>query len=255
MTPYFSDTLNILTNVKEVKEFPYPFAAIGDCLPDHIYKRLVETRPDWRLIAGKHADDNNKRHDLSAVRALDVNWVNPLWKQFIEYHTSRPFYIQILRKFGTYFEQFYPHLNFNKFTTALRGSGDNADIYMDCQISINTPVKEKSAVSGPHLDNATELWAALLYMKEPEDKAGGNLVIHKCTDIPRFYGKRKCREEQIRTYGILPYEANNMGCFMNSPFSIHSVTEREVTQSPRLFVNISLEFLKDDKALFQIGNT
>lgn len=246
MSKYFSDTCNILSGIAGIQEFPFPFAVTKQCFPEEIYNELVKTRPSWKAIMCGREIENNKRIDMPASLLLKSDHLAPIWRDFIEYHTSRNFYLKILDKFEGYFEEFYPHLTImRKYKTAIRYSGDEADIYLDCQLSINTPVKEKSTVNTPHVDNPLELWASLLYMRDPEDTAGGDLVIHKCVRPPIFQGRREAEQDCIRNYARVGYQPNTFVCFVNSPISIHSVTERDITDSPRLLVNISLEFKKE----------
>lgn len=248
MSRYFSDTNNILSGAY-IQEFPYPHGVGHDCFSEEIYNELAKTRLPWELIAGDDKDANNKRVDLSADDALKLD-LSPIWREFIEYHTSHSFYLQILNRFEPYFKQYYPHLNLRDFKTAIRYGDKEADIYLDCQIGINTPVKERCTVSDPHLDNTSELWACLFYMPIDGDEAGGDFIIYKCRDLPQAYGKRQIYADELVEYARVPYKANTMACFVNSPFSIHAVTKRNVTDKPRLLVNITLEF--KNKALFNL---
>lgn len=249
MTRFFNDTVNILSNVN-VREFPYPHGVTLECLPPELYRMLAQARPDWEFIAEGYKSQNNKRVDLPAVHALNSYHVPDIWKDFIDYHVSHSFYLRVLDRFEPYFKEFYPELNLREFTTAPRYSQQKADIYLDCQIGVNTPVREEGTVSYPHLDSNQELWAALMYMRADDDYAGGDLIIHKCKEIPQMYGKRQIRKESLIPYERIPYKANTLACFVNTPYSIHSVTNRKVTEKPRLLVNLSLEFM--DKKLFEL---
>lgn len=243
MGKYFNDTCNVLSSAGKVQKYPFPYAGSFACLPDDIYAELAASRPPWQAIAQEGASLNNKRIDMPAAALLQSVNIAPIWREFVEYHTSRDFYLQILDRFEYSFKEYHPHIgDMRKFKTAVRWSGEGADIYLDCQLSINTPVKEKSTVNHPHVDNPLELWAALLYMKEPDDDAGGDLILHKCIKPPKFHGKREADLDCIKPVLQIPYSPNTFISFVNSPFSIHSVTEREVTEKPRLMVNISLEF-------------
>lgn len=245
MPKYFSDTLNVLSNISKVKEFPFPYAGSFGCFPEEVYNALAKTRPDWKSIVSGRPIENNRRMDIQAHNLLKGD-LHPLWRDFTEYHTSKSFYHKILDHFESYFMQYHPRLkNMRDYKTGIRFSGEEADIYLDCQLSINTPVTEKSTVNHPHVDNPLELWASLLYMKEPDDNAGGNLVLHKCVKPPTFHPKREADLDCIRPVLQIPYSPNVYTCFVNSPMSIHSVTEREVTEKARLMVNISLEFEKE----------
>lgn len=239
MTKYFNDMFNVLTNVVDVRELPYPYAFTTRCLQSDVYAELKEKRPDWKKIAGNGSGTNNKRIDWSYQLGLD--FCEPIWKDFIKYHTSHAFYRQILFKFGRYLKQFYPKIDFDGATIGLRGSGEKADLYLDCLIGINTPVTQKSSVSPPHLDHPNELWAGMLYMRADDDFAGGDFIVDKLTGIPREYGKRQIHKEEVLPYSIVPYQQNTFVGFVNSPISVHEVSEREVTNSPRLLVNFVLE--------------
>ena len=50
---------------------------------------------------------------------------------------------------------------------------------MDCQVAMNSPVRAKSAVRGPHLDGPGEVWAGLLYFRHAKDdvSTGGELQV------------------------------------------------------------------------------
>lgn len=243
----FSDQQNILSSVTDIHEYPFPYGKTYNCLPIHIYNVLASTRPKL-----DHQDNNNRRFNVLARDILENDLVQPLWKEFAVYHTSQSFYRVILSKFGKYFKQFYPQHDFEKYSCGVRGSSKDADIYLDCQISVNSPVTSKSTVSVPHVDEPHELWASLFYMREPDDNAGGNLVLHKYRQIPVMTGKRCVSPHDIIDVETIRYEANSLACFMNSAISAHSVTPREVTNKCRLFCNVNLEFADSKPELFSL---
>lgn len=247
MLQYFNDTLNILSSIGEVREYPYPYGKTYTCFPPDIYKLLADSRPSMNGL-----DKNNSRFNIFANEIINSNKIPGIWKDFTTYHTSQNFYRVILSKFGRYFNEFYPQHDFEKFTCGVRNGGDRADIYLDCQISFNSPVLKKSTVSVPHLDEPHELWASLFYMREPDDSAGGDLVLHKCRQIPKMTGKRCISPNDLIDVDTIRYEANSLACFMNSAGSVHSVTEREITNKCRLFCNINLEFPNDAQELFDL---
>lgn len=242
MTKYFSDTCNILTNIREVREEPFPFASTLFCLPETLYAELARTRPEVR------GNGNNKRFNLGAKELLERRDLPEIWRDFIEYHTSFNFACRIWNRFDVGFKKHYPELP-PMFKVGIRDIDKDCDIYLDVQLAINSPVTERSTVGGPHLDHPEELWAALLYMPLPGDTAGGDLVIYKCNGEPIIEGKRQVKSNNLKEVGRVPYMQNTMGCFMNSRRSIHGVSERDVTDKQRMFVNISLEMPKG-KELF-----
>lgn len=248
MTKYFSDTLNVLSGIKEVNALPFSWGMSNPCLPEDIYEELSAKRPMFDI---EDNAESNKRFDIRGYEALTRDGMPAIWCDFIKYHTSRDFYHQILDRFEGHFTEYYPTLkNMRDYKTGVRFSDDEADIYLDCQISINTPVNVKSTVAPPHVDNPLSLWASLLYMKDNDDDAGGDLVLHQCIKSASFHGKRHAELDCIRPWKTIPYDKNTYVCFINSRQSVHSVTEREVTDKQRLMVNITLEF-KNNK-IFQI---
>jgi hypothetical protein len=241
--------MSVLKNVR-LNSFPYPHCFTANALPDNEYNSLSSTRPDWKLIAGDKAVLNNVRVDMNAITALnhsDVSWV---WKKFIAHHTSRQFYLEWLTKFAPYVRAYYPWLEWalrkplDQAIIGIRGQS-TADLFLDCQISINTPVKEKSSVIGPHLDNPTELYGAMLYMKT--DDEGGDLDIYG-VGRPIITGKRLVSNG--KWWSTVKYQPNTYIGFLNSQYSVHGVSERDITDKPRLMVNMSIELCDDRKKLF-----
>lgn len=55
----------------------------------------------------------------------------------------------------------------HNFSMAMRYTpkAKEADLVLDCQVGINTPVSSRSVVRGPRTDNPYEIWAGLLYFK------------------------------------------------------------------------------------------
>lgn len=241
--------MSVLSKVRLSSE-PYPICIATDCIPE--YEELSATRPDWRRIAGDKAEQNNVRCDVGALEILYSDFpVTNIWKRFVREHTSREFYQEWLEIFRPQLNFYYPWLEWalgkplEDLNIGIRGQ-EHSDIYLDCQLSINTPVKEKSSVIGPHLDNPTELFGSMLYMKN-DDAKGGDLLVYE-VEKPSVYGKRSIKNGT--PVAKIPYEANKYIGFLNTYKSVHGVTEREVTENPRLMVNISIELCDKRKKLF-----
>lgn len=236
----------LLDNVEVFKK-PYPHCTSTKCLDDELYQKLFYNRPAWELIAGKRKDENNVRIDWTALQCLNSEHVADVWKDFISYHVSRNYWLTFVKVMGDMVRLQYPWLEsfFGKkledFVIAPRYSVRQADIYLDCQIGINTPcTASESTVIGMHLDHPSELFGSLLYMRVPDDdNLGGNLVISD--DGIRLTGKRNV-EYDIRNNKALEYKANSFFGFVNSLRSVHGVTVRFATEKPRLLVAASMEF-------------
>ena len=69
---------------------PFPYIVIKDCLDEEIYEYLQSHYPDDKIIAGEMRKQNC-RYDLNCREVLNNNKIDPIWKIFIDYHTSKEF--------------------------------------------------------------------------------------------------------------------------------------------------------------------
>ena len=237
---------SILGNIK-LLSYPYPAVFSERCLPEDYYRKLQDTRPEWR----GSIEGNNKRYDTHAYEILSDYTVPQIWKDFVGFHTSARYWIEWCRVFGDSVRAYYPWFEWamgkklEDLDVGVRGE-QGKDIYLECQLSINSPVQEKSSVIGPHLDNPTELFGALLYMRD-DSTAGGDFEVHLC-DNPKIMGKRLVtNSEPVLT---LPYAKNSFAGFLNTYKSVHAVTPRDVTPNLRKMVNFTIELCDEKKKLF-----
>ena len=140
--------LSVLQKGIYAEKYPYPHLVIDDCLPTELYNQLKRTRPHFT------GEGSNKRYDISAYKALEMA-LDPVWEEFIKYHCSEGFYKEVDALFDLGLEG----------EVGMRNVG-RKPIRLDCQISINTPVKEESQVCIAHIDNPETKWAGLLYMPD-----------------------------------------------------------------------------------------
>ena len=217
---------------------PFPYIVKRNALPPKVYDILKATRPSDEDVQGDKKGAN-VRVDAHTVQIKGSG----LWKDFIDYHTSEAFYLDVLRVFGDEIRRIYPDLELEGKTVGVRHTGD-FDISTECQIGVNTPCETRSRVIGPHLDNPVELYAGLLYMPVKGDKWGGDLEIRKYTKTPKFYGKLKIDDDCTEVVATVPYEPNTFAMFINSPWSCHSVSERGPCKEYRRLVNIIGEVRK-----------
>lgn len=240
---------SVLRNVK-LENHPYPWLHTEACLSDELYGRLEYSRPDMSWITKETY--GNKRYDKGALEILHSN-VPLIWKEFTHFHTSKEFWLEWCAKLGHIARFHYPWLEwaFRKrledLDVGIRGQTDK-DIYLDCQLSVNTPTKEQSLVIGPHIDNPQELYGSLLYMRPKEDNSeGGNFRILDA-GRPKIFNKREVANSHV--WSEKSYERNTYVGFLNTPYSVHGVTERKPSEQPRLMVNISIEMCDKHKKLF-----
>lgn len=249
--------LSILQNATRAVWDPFPHVHIEQALPDDIYTLLMEERPSDEQILNGRDPGNNIRCDRQAHDLLDDD-ISPIWRQFIEYHTSTAFWLEIIELFGPQIAHLYPDLQrkfgrMRDWPTGMRFV-DNKLVSLECQVGINTPVLETSAVRGSHVDNPVELFAGLLYMRPASDLSeGGDLLIQrpkgKVSDLV-FKRKAELNESDVETVKTVKYSANNFVGFINHPGSIHAVTPRQAGAPARLLVNFCAELIGNP--LFQL---
>mmetsp|Transcript_24531 Transcript_24531/g.39469 ORF Transcript_24531/g.39469 Transcript_24531/m.39469 type:complete len:216 (-) Transcript_24531:479-1126(-) len=196
--------------------------------------------------------------------------LSPLWREFVRYHTSHAFFLEVLDLFEDPIRKQHGYLErspdgvsrvLRDLRTQVRytaGAAPGAcDVTMDAQVGINTPVVGRPAsVRGAHVDNPHEIYAALLYMRDERDTAtGGALEVYRCTagggQVCRAYDaeERSARRAKVgydvqfdpqtmETVASVPYKANTLIMFINSNQSFHGVTPRSQSAYPRRLVNV-----------------
>lgn len=267
--------LSILQNYRDslLRRDPFPYLVIENALPADIYERLAAGYPSESFIfenhRGKLAGENyepNTRYDLSAARVVGDRTLDlGLWREFTEYHTSQEFLDEVLSKLGDVIASTHPKLISRMQKKSPNGkpragvryfsdSREECELALDCQIGINSPVKEKpTSVRAAHLDNPVEIYAGLFYLREPGDHSeGGDLEIYawKNPNRKRIGPRRLIPQENVVVKDSVAYGPNTFALFINSIESIHGVTVRGVTQYPRRLVNIIAEVYPTQKRVF-----
>ncbi|MCP5346825.1 MAG: hypothetical protein R3F41_15490 [Gammaproteobacteria bacterium] len=272
--------LSILSNATEEDVFldPYPHLVVRNALDKEIFQQLRDEQPDVDIVLnGREKKDT--WYDYPAILACENNDVSPLWREFMEYHTSDIFFREILRIFKNALNRTYPDLEdtLGKELKALScsrrrtGAAKNprnyeTDLSMECQFYVNF-TEQPRAVRGPHVDRPTELYAALLYFRgDDDDSVGSDLDICKAKNVTELYpspGKIKVDEppmevidNKVDVVRTVKYEANTLVFFINSERSIHAVSPRTATPVPRRHVNFTGDlFNLDNKELFEVLHT
>jgi len=191
-----------------VKLRPFPYLYITECLDPEIYEYLQSNYPGNKTIAGEMSRENY-RYQLNTHQTLDNKEIDPIWKMFVEYHTSKEFYKEVetifgrdrLKKFRILKKTNYNNLGHGIRKHPLELNKNSKKIVMDCQIGINSPTTIKNSVKGPHVDAREEIYAGLLYLKDDNDVGeGGDLNILKlenCKTLNQFIKNTKKKEVEI----------------------------------------------------------
>ena len=264
------DRLNILQNFKieNYSDYPYPFFEIENALPEEVYTALKNDYSifDKYFSQHKNFNSNNKRVQINSETILknEKDFKKSIWYDFIKYHNSIEFFEQLINIFDKDLVKIYPSVKKifnekknNKFFLSYRSvnNNDNYEFVSDCQPGINTPTIKKSSVRGPHVDNPVELFGGLFYLRDKNDKStGGDLIIYEKSDKIIFHKKAEVQNvKALKQFKKIKYKENNCIFFLNTKDSIHSVSERSITNNQRNLTNLIFERYKNSNSFFSLN--
>ncbi len=214
--------------------------------PDH-YAALAESFPPMARIAGPPPHPNNTAFRVSAATLLRAPKLPGLWRDFVAHHVSGDFWADIVRVLGPAIRAAHPRLEarvgrpLEAWRAGCRKRDQGADVLLDCQLVVNTPVTEATTVRGPHIDTPDKLFSGLFYFRPADDPTpGGDLDLYRWDGEPRFR-ELFAVADGLRLVATVPYAANSFLGFVNGPAAVHGVSPRAVTDRPRFYVNLVAE--------------
>jgi hypothetical protein len=235
---------------------PYPHVVAPNALDPALYAELEAAFPSFEKVVDGRAIENNKVYLRNAVEVIDDPEMPAVWREFFAYHASDAFFREMLEFWREPIAREYPDLErrFGKplaqVTTGMRRRGVyktaenfDADVMMDVQFGVNSPVTAPSTVRGPHVDKPEKLFAALLYFRDPLDDAeGGDLELYRVrTRRWHFDGRRDLRDDMVERFETVRYAPNTLVAWLNTQRSLHGVTPRLRSTRPRRYVNFIAE--------------
>lgn len=248
-----ANSLSVLQRAQasDVVSDPYPFVVVPDALPSDLCDALISEYPRLGIL-GVDAAQNNSRWSIPAPDVSQNADIARVWKDFVAYHASPPFFDECVRVFGNHIVRLYPHvfpsvdaLRASRLGVRDRDPNDSCDLFLDAQISGNTPVQQASSVKSIHVDSEHKLFTGLLYLRTPnDDSVGGDLdVLRLRPDLTDAQRNRRfdgmfIDDDLVEQVMRVPYRRNTLFMFVNGPDSLHGVTVRQPTQHPRLFLNL-----------------
>lgn len=253
---------SILANLDPARIDLEPFPHVwrrGALDPSH-YAELADAFPSLERIAGCPPLPNNQVYRIPSCDVLADAAMPGIWRDFFSYHSSRAFLEELLRFWKDAIAREYPNIEqrFGKplaeLTAQMRhyrpgkppeslSENMRTDVTMDTQFVVNSPVTEISTVRGPHLDKPYKLFAAILYMRHPDDRSsGGNLQLYRLSERQARFDRRQHLDERaVEPFDEVPYEANTVVLWLNTPLALHGVTPRSATRIPRRYINFVTE--------------
>ena len=263
---------------------PFPHLHSPQALEPAYYAELAGAYPSMQRIVGpgplaSHQVSgplgSNRVFRMPACEVVGNRAIPAIWRDFFAYHCSDAFLREAIGFWRTAIEREHPDLeaSFGRPLSELsagvrcyqRGKPPEnipenlrADVMLDCQFVINTPVTTPSAVRGPHVDKPYKLFAALLYFRHPDDRSvGGNLILERiATRHCRFDRRQHIPEELAEPIAEIPYASNALIMWLNTPRSLHSASARSISSVPRRYVNLLAEcYAVRPEGLFELERT
>jgi hypothetical protein len=230
--------LSVLQNFKSenLKLYPFPYIHIENALPQNIYDQLANEYPESVLggITSNFKDHRYYQHEFTD------QYITPLWKQFVDFHSSKEYKDQVIMALEPGMRKYYPEITDKYLKSDVvprRSTKDPSVVQMEVQFVMNSADTIK--IRTPHLDEGRELFACLFYMKRPDDNSkSGDLVVFKKKENFKFNPGRTAPEDQIEEASRIPYKANSLVIFLNTIDSIHGVDPRKNASVLRRYVNI-----------------
>jgi len=228
---------------------PFPHVVIDDALEPELYRALAASFPDERSFIGNGAIQNNCNYRIPGQDLIRNTSYAKVWRELSAHHTSNEFFREVTAVFGDAIRSLHPALErgigkrLEDAATNVRYAEPMADFAMDCQITWTSPVRRRSSSAPCHVDREVALYAGMLYMRPPDDRAdGGDLELYRFRPGQRRYnGDRSVDLRRVETVKRIGYAANRLVFFIHSPDSIHGVTQRSPTPLPRLHINFIAE--------------
>jgi len=239
--------LSDITTEHLVKE-PFPHFVRTQAVPTTVYEQLAVGFPSLETIVGGGGNvGSNVAVRVSSKEVLNDHRIPYLWREFFVYYTSAAYWREVVRVFARDFRREFPGLEdrvgraYEDWRVAPRGCDGAAEVRLDCQFVMNTPVVKSSSVKTPHVDLCNKIFSALLYFRDPADiSAGGDLDLYRWRRNPRFV-KHRVWERDVDRVQTVKYAANTYICFVNSESAVHGVSPRGVTSIPRRYINFIAE--------------
>ncbi len=255
----------------DVRSDPFPHIVIENALDQDLYDRLASEFPGPDFFFENEQQIANSKALKSGPESLSSAEATPLWKAFIRHHMSAAFYREFALLFGDTLREYYPDVErvlgkpFEEMTVGPRKTEFNIprmtnpyDVMLDCQPFVDYTFTERK-FRGPHVDSGTEIYAGLLYMRDPEDDStGGALAVWRAKDEAwTFPAPRTVRydpgspgpdPDRLDLVYEVPYRSNTLVLFLNSWRSLHCARTRSASLLPRRAINIIGEICRYDRA-------
>jgi hypothetical protein len=232
----------------EIVTTPYPHYTRADVVPAPLYEELAAGFPSLATIASDRTDlRSNAAVRMTAKQVLGDRRISPLWREFFDYHTSAEYWRDVTRLFTPHFRCALPALEdevgrpYEDWRVMPRGYAGEAEVRLDCQFVMNTPVPQRRHASTVHVNLCDKIFSAQFHMRDPDDQSeGGDFDLYQWRREPRFV-KLHALNRDVALAKTVPYRANSYVCFVNSAKAVHGLSPRAATEMPQRYINFIAE--------------
>ncbi|NQV99657.1 MAG: 2OG-Fe(II) oxygenase [Rhodospirillales bacterium] len=230
---------------EDVRKDPFPHLVIENALAARNFDNLLRSRPPF--TGGEDADNRRTATPAWVFTSTDV--FDPVWSDFVSLHTRPEITRHVLSLFTDHLTSPQPDLPAStRFGIhGITANWTTADVLTDTRLEIISPAHTAGSHRKGHLDTANRLFSALFYLRAADDTStGGGLDLFRWKDGPKAkLDVFELPEDDIEHVLTVPYKANTLVVFPNSPHALHGAEIRQPTKHDRAYVFITAEVEKD----------
>jgi hypothetical protein len=234
-----------------IRAEPFPHIVIENALDAGLYARLDAARPRFADIGWPNPTHSNLRVAYGARHMLDQRRFGDTWASFIAAHVEPAVTWAVAALFRDHWSAHLPDAGWlaaARYGLLDRDGFDAADVLLDARVEIMTPVTQvASAHRRGHVDAPNRLFSGLFYMRADEDDSvGGGLELFRWTrERAARLDVNELDPRLLEPVATVPYAANTLVLFPNSPDALHGAALREPTPHERSYVFITAEVSND----------
>ena len=217
-----------------VVEQPFPHLVIRDFLPDHLYRQSLELWPADDFFASRN---HNSRLQVNLVRQMEEmpEPIRPHWTGLLSLAevVNRALY----RKFTPMFSHKFVPLFGASWREVVKGYSTS---FRQLQLAQYTGKGDLN----PHVDSVRLVVNSFLYASErPDPEAELGTVLYRTFGFMQTENNHRLESSFAKRFlapdVIVPYRANSLLSFVNTPFSFHGVDPYDIGARRRRIILFS----------------
>lgn len=247
-------------NETSIENLPFPHAVIQNCLETELAEELLHTFPEFKQFNKANAIEGEKLHIPSRISLINEK-VHPTWKRLIKEHLNEERIKHCLNSFAPYIRAEHQGLEselgaIEDWRIGQRGVDSHNDFQalVDAQISMHTPCPNaRMQERGPHVKIGNKLLVSHCLLRKKEDEGlGGDIELYALKPEAKLLfgaGQQVINKERIQLVKTVQYKSNTAFFFLNTNRSIQTMSPRNFSVHPILYLNVILEI---SRPLFQL---